>query len=203
MFCYFDLGNVLLFFSHRRAAEQLARLAECSADEVWQFAYASDVNHRCDASRMSAHEFCDLFRQQFGVTHDDATIRHAASDIFTANTPMIETLTQLKQAGCRIGVLSNTCDMHVEWLVEQRRFPPLPEVFDEHVYSYRERLMKPERSIYELAARRAGVAPSEVFYVDDLEANVLGARAAGFDAVVYTSPESFRAALVERGLLVS
>ncbi|MBL8826263.1 MAG: HAD-IA family hydrolase [Planctomycetaceae bacterium] len=113
---------------------------------------------------------------------------------------MLETLVGLKQAGHRIGVLSNTCDMHVEWLNEHRRFPPLLDIFDCHIYSYREQLMKPHRDIYLRAAEVAAVKPAEVLYVDDLEPNVIGARAAGFDAVPYTTPEAFHAALAERGL---
>jgi FMN phosphatase YigB (HAD superfamily) len=200
MFVYFDLGNVLLFFSHRKAAEQLAALGTGTVDEVWQFTFGTDLNWRCDAGRVSAHEFCQIFRERFHSTATDQAIRHASADIFTPNTPMIDTLVGLKRAGYRIGVLSNTCDMHVKWLNEHRRFPPLLDVFDVHIYSYREQLMKPGREIYALAAERAQVEPREVLYVDDLEVNVVGACAAGFDAVQYTSPEAFHADLTRRGL---
>lgn len=200
-FIYFDLGNVLLFFSHRRAAAQLAELAVgADAEAVWQFAFASDLNTRCDAGEVSAAEFCRLFRARFECRADDDAIRHAASDIFEANAPMIETVSRLKRSGHRIGLLSNTCDMHIEWLEGERRFSPIPGIFDVAAYSFRERMTKPSVALYRRAARLAGVQPREVFYVDDLEANVLGAQVAGFDAVQYTTPEAFRAALDERGI---
>lgn len=196
---FFDLGNVLLFFDHRRAARQLAALAGVDPELVWQFAFACDLNDRCDGGQVSASEFCRLFREQFACQADDAAIRHAASDIFEINAPMIGILCRLKLAGHRLGLLSNTCDMHVEWLLD-KHYVLIPDVFDVTVYSYCEKLMKPDAAIYHRAAELAGVAPQEIVYVDDIERNVLGARAAGFDAVQYTSAANYAAELRKRGI---
>ena len=51
-----------------------------------------------------------------------------------------------------------------------------------------------------LAARQAGVAPEEVFYTDDIPKNVEGARAAGFDAVLFTTAAQYAADLRARGV---
>lgn len=198
----FDLGNVLLYFSHRRGAEQLAALAGVDAEAVWQFVYAADLNLRCDEGLVTAQEFCETFRKRFPCDADDAAICHAASDIFDANPGMLGLLARLEFAGHRLGLLSNTCDMHIDWL-KQRSTPLIPSVFDTVVLSYQEKLSKPDLAIYKLAADRAGVAPREVFYVDDREENVIGARDAGFDTVQYTTTVEYVMALRSRGVWVN
>ena len=60
--------------------------------------------------------------------------------------------------------------------------------------------MKPDRAIYTAAAELAGCRPEEVFFVDDLPENVVGARAAGFDAEVFTDVRTLVGDLRRRGV---
>lgn len=48
--------------------------------------------------------------------------------------------------------------------------------------------MKPDAAIYQAAARNVGVRPKHYMFVDDLEDNVDGARAAGMQAIRFESP---------------
>jgi putative hydrolase of the HAD superfamily len=72
-------------------------------------------------------------------------------------------------------------------------------LFEVHALSYRIGAAKPEPAIFAAAAELAGVAPQEVFFTDDLPRHVAGARAAGFDAVQYTSTPQLVAELRARG----
>ena len=47
--------------------------------------------------------------------------------------------------------------------------------------------MKPDPRVFELTARRLGVRPHEVLFLDDVEGHVVAARAAGWHAVLHTS----------------
>jgi len=67
--------------------------------------------------------------------------------------------------------------------------------FDELVLSCEHRLLKPQREIYDLALDMAGAEASETLFVDDNEANVVGARAAGLSSFRFTDEEDFAAAL--------
>jgi glucose-1-phosphatase len=198
-FLYFDLGNVLLFFDHRRAARQLGALAGVDEREVFDYVFASDLNTRCDAGLVSGPEFAAEFRERFPCAADDAAIFRAASEIFRVNVPMKSIVGRLSDAGCRLGILSNTCDMHFDWFASGR-YEPIPQAFDVIVLSYQLRVSKPEPAIYEHAARQAGVAPEEVFYTDDIPANIEGARAAGFDAVLFTTAAQYADDLRSRGV---
>lgn len=99
------------------------------------------------------------------------------------NAELVAYLRTLRARGCFLGLLSNMVpSFEPHWRV----MVPPEGLFDDLVLSYRVGVRKPERAIYELAAGRAGLAPEDCVLVDDLEQNVEGARAAGWDAVHFT-----------------
>ena len=198
-FLYFDLGNVLLFFDHKKAAAEMAAIAGWKSEAVHDFVFKTDLNHRCDGGLVDAAEFCRVFRETTGCTAEDAAIRLAASDIFRINAPMKAIVSQLRAAGNRLGLLSNTCDMHYD-LFADGRYEPITEAFEVVILSYKLKLMKPQPEIYLEAARQADVAPEEIFYVDDLPSNIEGAKRVGFDAVLYTTPAAYAEELRRRNV---
>ena len=62
-------------------------------------------------------------------------------------------------------------------------------MFDHVVESSKVGIRKPEPAFYELACRLAGVAPSEVVFLDDLGINLKPARAMGMTTIKVESPE--------------
>lgn len=78
---------------------------------------------------------------------------------------------------------------------------PLFERFRDIVVSGIEKLAKPERPIFDLAARRFGHAPGAMLFVDDSEANVTAAGSFGWQVHHFTNAETLRADLAGRGLL--
>lgn len=69
------------------------------------------------------------------------------------------------------------------------------------VASGREGVMKPDPAIFHLTCERFGLAPSEIFFVDDSARNIAAARALGFDTLHFTDPAALRPALEARSLL--
>lgn len=62
-------------------------------------------------------------------------------------------------------------------------------------------LIKPDPRIFALTAQRAGLAPSELLFVDDSRRNTDAAAALGFDVHLFEDPATLRPALAARGLL--
>jgi len=62
-------------------------------------------------------------------------------------------------------------------------------------------LSKPDRRIFELTARHAGLAPAELLFVDDSKGHTDAAAACGFDIHHFVDPAALHPALVARGLL--
>ncbi len=58
----------------------------------------------------------------------------------------------------------------------------LTHPFEKVYLSYEQGALKPEKTAYERAGKLFGIRPSETCFFDDLEANVRGARSAGWQA---------------------
>lgn len=95
---------------------------------------------------------------------------------------MLQVAHSARGHGIKVAVLSNTWGRSVF-------HPELLELFDAVVLSEREGLRKPEPEIYLLAARRVGVAPAQCVFVDDMPANVEGARAVGMVGMLHRHPD--------------
>jgi 2-haloacid dehalogenase len=63
-------------------------------------------------------------------------------------------------------------------------------------------LIKPDIAIYETHARSFGLNPETTIFIDDSAPNVEGAKAAGWDAVLFTGADKLRADLAARGVRV-
>lgn len=112
------------------------------------------------------------------------------------NQPWLDRLRELRAEGYFIGLLSN---MPPAWDRHWRRMVPPEGLFDSVVLSFEVGARKPEPALFELAATRAGLHPSECLLVDDLAANCAGARAAGWQAVEFGTADAAIAELA--GLL--
>jgi glucose-1-phosphatase len=208
-FLYFDLGNVLLHFDHHLACRQIADVAGVSAERVWQIIFAGDLETRYEAGQLDDDEFYELFCRHTGTRPDRAALLRAASEIFELNTSIVPLVAALSAAGNRMGVLSNTCGPHWAYCTAVAeslnqsgapRYGILTHSFDVFALSYQIGACKPDPAIFAAAARLAGCAPGEIFFVDDIAGHVAGARAAGFDAVQYTTTAQLAADLRARGL---
>jgi 2-haloacid dehalogenase len=63
-------------------------------------------------------------------------------------------------------------------------------------------LIKPDIAIYETHAKSFGLNPAATIFIDDSAPNVEGAKAAGWDAVLFTGADKLRVDLAARGVRV-
>jgi len=197
-FLYFDLGRVLLHFDIDRMACQMGLVAGVSADMVTATRFGGDLQHRYEAGQVTSDAFHEEFALATGARPDRAALEAAAGDIFEVNLPMLPVVAALHAARWPLGLLSNTCECH--WRHCQIHYRFLSDLFGTAALSYEIGAVKPEPAIFEAAARLAGCPPEEIFFVDDMPRNVEGARAAGFDAIVYQSARHVADELRARGV---
>jgi FMN phosphatase YigB (HAD superfamily) len=197
-FLYFDLGKVLVDFSYDQMLAQIGAVAGIDAEAARAVIFDADLLPQFESGQLSATEFYEAFCTATGSRPDFAALATAASAIFTLNLPMLPLVSQLQQAGYRMGILSNTCALHWDYCVGQYRI--VAEAFSVHALSFRMGAVKPEPAIFHAAAEMAGVRPEDVFYVDDMPQHVAGARTVGFDAVQYTTTAALAGELRRRGV---
>jgi epoxide hydrolase-like predicted phosphatase len=192
----FDLGNVLLFFNWEIATDRLSSRTGKSRQEIGHYFMTTPFAMQLERGELSKQRFYET------VSHDmefDGPYEEFAliwSDIFTPNEPVIALAQQLRGRARRLA-LSNTNEIHVEFIL--KRYPFIREM-DGHVFSHEAGLMKPDARIYEFLLKQFGVESSRAVFIDDIHANVDGARAVGLHGIHYQSPEQLRQELMNLGL---
>lgn len=200
-FIYFDLGNVLLLFDHELAARQMAALADVPVEKVRQLVFESTLQNEYETGTISNEAFYEHFCRETNSKPDFEMLLTAASDIFELNFPIVPLVSQLASQGHRLGILSNTCDAH--WQFVKQNFKLLDQFFPVNALSFEMKSMKPDASIYQQAAELADFEPANIFFTDDREENVAGAVATGIDAVQFTTVKSLVADLLDRGIQIN
>ncbi len=198
-FLYFDLGNVILPFDYLIAVRQMADVAGVPPAVIQEVVFDSGLEIAYERGEMTTDQFYETFCQRIGKRPDFDALLIASSDMFRLDDAVVDFILQLRNAGHRTGLLSNTCEAHWRFCVD-RKFPILQQLFEVTALSYELRVMKPDPAIYRAAADLAGIAPGEIFFVDDRSENVDGARQAGFDAVLFTGAADLTATLASRGV---
>lgn len=179
----FDLGNVLLHFSHERACEQIGRLCGLDAGRVREIVFESGMEWQYESGRLTTDEFHLRFQEAIGRDVSLEALKRAGSDIFWPNPSIAPVITGLAAKGHRLVLLSNTNPAHLEFVEREH---PILEAFPNRVLSYEVGACKPDPKIFAAAARAAECEPRECFYTDDIPEYVAAACDLGFDSVVYT-----------------
>jgi len=184
--CFFDMGNVLVHFSHQKMCENIAALCGWSHTETKSFLLDAGRQWKLERGEITEEQFHDEFCTATGKLLDIDELRHAAADIFWLNESIVPVLHQLKAAGLRLVLLSNTSITHLKFI--ECNFSVL-ELMDDRVTSFEAGALKPEDRIYEVALSRAQCTADECFYTDDIEAYIRKAEMFGIHARVYSTTE--------------
>lgn len=191
----FDMGNVLVFFSHDKMCEQLGELCGLNGAEMRKLLLGSELQWDFERGRLSEEQFCEELSARVGKSLDLKAVRRAASDIFFPHDEMLPVLSGLKQNDYRLVLLSNTSLSHFNWIQENFRFL---EFFDDFVLSYESDAIKPEAPIFERALERIHCDPANCFYTDDIPAYIDAGRQFGLQADVFTTADNLRGHLALR-----
>ncbi|MBM4021682.1 MAG: HAD family phosphatase, partial [Planctomycetes bacterium] len=197
-FVYFDLGNVIATFDRERAFRRMAEVSGADVATV-RTAVMGGLQQDWEAGAIDWSGFHAAFSRRTGTTSCPESLAAAAADMFELNVEILPVVAKLQRAGVPMGILSNTCDVHWRHLLA-RRWGVLPICFRERVLSYEVRAAKPDVAVFALATERAGVPPAAIFFCDDLPEHVAAARAAGWDAELYTSAAALAGQLGQRGV---
>ncbi len=198
-FIYFDMGNVLLLFEHGIACRRMGKVAGISPERVREVVFDHGLEWKYERGELTSREFYDFFCEQTNTSAGFDELMFAAGDMFTLNVPIVPIVAHLSLAGYRLGILSNTCEAHWQY-INDGRYSVITELFDVHALSFEVKAMKPEPECYQAAIKLAGVDTSDIFFMDDHMENVVAAKEAGMSAVHYTSPHGLAADLRNHGV---
>jgi putative hydrolase of the HAD superfamily len=121
----------------------------------------------------------------------------AWTDMFTPVDEMLELAARLRETH-RTFLLSNTTELHWEFLDRHHR---INDITHGVVTSYEAREMKPNPDIYRYAEDKFQLIPARTVFIDDLEANVISARNAGWHGIHHVNPGATSLRLKELGVI--
>jgi putative hydrolase of the HAD superfamily len=179
----FDLGNVVVYFDHWLAVKRLAPRGDLSPQDLYTSLYRGSLEDDYESGRLSSTAFLQRIRELGGLHGSDEDLGNAYADIFTPNPDVIALLPQLKSS-YRLLVGSNTSELHARQF--RRQFPDVLRYFDHQVLSFEIGVRKPRAGFFHHCQRLADCPAENCLFIDDLEANVAGARACGWPGIVYT-----------------
>ena len=203
----FDVGNVLVELHYDRMVGALAaagggdatalrpRIDELLADR----GQPASLKSQYETGRIDSEEFVRRFNTETGLKMTTAVFRDAWNELFSENKGVKSIVEKLSRQR-PLTLLSNTNSLHADrFLVDyevMRHFP-------HHVFSYRVGAMKPDEGIYRAALDQLGLAPHELFFIDDGEMNIDGALKLGIKTFHYAfNDDKLCAALRNEGLEV-
>lgn len=88
-----------------------------------------------------------------------------------------------------------------KWPAVQAISPAHFGLFRDAVVSGDEKVIKPDRRIYEIVLQRTGLSAGDLLFIDDSAANIAAADAIGFRTHHFTDPSRLREAVEAHGLI--
>jgi HAD superfamily hydrolase (TIGR01509 family) len=193
-----DLGRVVLWFDNNIFLRKLAEHCGRPFEDVKAAIHGNlGLIRQFDGGVLTPAQFYERVTRAAGADIPYNVFYEIYDDIFSLNPAALDVLARVKAAGYTTLLLSNTDPERFGFI--RRRFPEIL-FFDDYVLSYELRLLKPDAAIYLEAARRAGSAPGECVFIDDMEENVKGAVAAGLQGIHYLPNTDLEAELRKLGL---
>ncbi|KLJ00525.1 HAD family hydrolase [Luteimonas sp. FCS-9] len=194
----FDFDGVLAHYTHAARLTELARVAGCTAARVDAALFASGLERAYDSGAIDTATYLQRLGAALGCTIDETAwiaSRVAASRVDPAVLALVTSVAQRVP----VGVLSNNGVLMAEAM--RRIVAPLFPMLDGRVLcSGALRARKPERAIFDRALAHFAVEARQVLFLDNLFANVRGARAAGLQADTVHDARSLRRVLRRHGL---
>lgn len=182
----FDIGNVLARFAWKEYLEETG-YPENIRQRIAAATVNSDYWKEWDRGLKGEEELIELCCLLDPAL--DREIREFFCHVYTMVKEYSyskELVKSLKEKGYKVYLLSNYAKGHFE--KDQKIFTFIPYV-DGGVISHQIHHVKPEPEIYRELIRRYGINPHEAVFLDDLEANLQGAKPFGFHTIQVKSLE--------------
>jgi HAD superfamily hydrolase (TIGR01509 family) len=186
-FILFDLGNVLAHIDFDAFWRSLG-FSTPEAAAPWKGEYAS-WTLQYETGRIRSDEYLDGLARIFNSRFTREQLERAVDSIIEEPVEGMLELVQHVSRGHQTALVSNTSEAH--YSLSLKRFDALP-LLQKHYLSFQLHVMKPDRKFYEAIIRDLQADPSEMLFIDDIEENIAGARAAGMQAVRFEGVEKLK-----------
>ena len=188
----FDLGNVLIRVEWQTLVNRLAEKSPFPPEKIAQLLREDPQPVAYELGAVTSTKFFAHLKKLLKYKGTSKELRAAFSEIFTPLPDHIALAAMLARH-YPLAILSNTNEAHIAHAESAYSFFPL---FPTRIYSYRVKMMKPNRDIYDAARAALGnINPLEILFIDDLETNIAAAVKLGWQTIHLRPDVNLREAL--------
>jgi putative hydrolase of the HAD superfamily len=189
----FDLGGVIMDIDSKREADRFAELGIKDYQSIFTPTNMNEFFQRQEIGEILEDNFYDGFRELTGSSLSDNDIEETWDLILTDFKPeRMEFLDELSKK-YPIYLFSNTNDIHTKRFMQmclEQFGRPLLSYFTEVFYSQEVGMRKPNPEAFKKVLELAGLDAETTIFVDDVEANIEGAKTAGLQTVHLVAPRT-------------
>jgi HAD superfamily hydrolase (TIGR01509 family) len=185
---YFDAGGVLLRTENQAERRQWEQRLGLTEKELGEIVFENPASQLATVGRATTDDVWAEVGRRLNLAPEP--LAQLRADFFRGDAFDVDLLAFIRSLRPRVktGLISNAWPDALD--VNYRVFNAT--TFDALVYSAQEGVMKPHAEIYRRALARLGVEGAQALFVDDMQANVDGARAVGMAALLFTGSAEVR-----------
>jgi putative hydrolase of the HAD superfamily len=199
----FDFGNVVGFYDHSLTRKRFAARLKLSAEQFEAKMLGlgiPELARQFELGKIGPDEFAHTVMSLTGLEMSFEEFDQAWADIFTPNEPIARLIGTLNEQGHTLVLGSNTNILHARFY--RRQFREVLDHFDHFIFSCDIGEMKPDRAFFTACMEAAGAPSGSCVFIDDVLANVQGARDAGMVGLHYRNTPTLIAELRSLGIEV-
>jgi len=193
---FFDLGGVLLNFSHEKMCKNLAAYTKLDLEEIKTIIYGEELGDQYERGLITSEQLYEYLSARSNHLLDFTTLMEAIASIFFVKQETVSILERLKKQNLSLYLLSNTNEAHFSYVKKHFDFLDL---FDDYILSYEVKACKPEKEIFIHALNLAGANPENSFYIDDVPEYTAAASKMGIVSHHFQGAEGLAKALESHG----
>ncbi len=200
----FDMGGVLVGREWQVIYKKIAKELKTSEENVREI--SEPLLKEWNIGKINEEAFWKEFENKIGKRVDHKFTKDLWFRSYQDYTKDIngswEILTELKNRGIRLVLISNTIPPHVQAHIEVGRIDRLKKIgFKIFLWSCEVGVLKPNLRIYEIVLKKLNLLAKACVFVDDKVANSEAAKELGIYGIHFQSPEQLREELIKLGVL--
>ncbi len=195
----FDMGGVLIDYNPKKTVSTYFSVEHY--DVLMKELFGSELWHQLDGGFLRHDEVLSIVLPKI-PEETRGLVKEMLTDFYPympAFPEMYDLIKRIKNAGYKVYLLSNATPRFFDRYLDIPALTLMDGFFISALY----KLLKPQREIYEAFCNKFSLKPEECFFIDDMPANIEGAKKYGMKGHVFKAPDikTLEKALNDEGVI--
>lgn len=186
----FDIGGVI-FDDSNKNIEKVLNKNEEEINRISKIAFGGNFK-KCLLGELDINDYIYELKRKYSEISNELEYVLSPQNYNKTFPIMIDTLNlvlELKQQGYKIYLLSNITQASFEYI---NNAIELTKYFDGGLYSFQEKMVKPNYTFYENLLKKYNLIKSETIFFDDKDKNVQAGNEVGIKSIKFKSVKDIK-----------